>query len=54
MTRAQLRNPMDASPVIRVAIACAPETTVLADSIEELLGETKGFTFESPVRFSRC
>ena len=34
-----------ASPVIRVAIICAPETTVLADSLEALLERAKGFTF---------
>ena len=30
--------------VIRLAIACAPGTDVLADSIEELLAEIKDFT----------
>ena len=34
-----------ASPAIRVAIVSVPETTVLADSIERLLGEAEGFTF---------
>src|SRR5436190_24268300 len=36
----QLRN-----LVIQVAIVCAPGTEVLADSIEELLTEAKGFRF---------
>ena len=44
MTPARLRNLTEATPVIRVAIVCAPETDVLAESIEELLAETKGFT----------
>jgi two-component system, NtrC family, response regulator GlrR len=30
--------------MIRLAIVCVPEADVLADSIEELLAETKGFT----------
>jgi two-component system, NtrC family, response regulator GlrR len=30
---------------IRVAIVCGPATTVLADSLEALLAEAKGFTF---------
>ena len=33
------------SPVIRVAIVCGPETTVLAESLEALLAEAKEFTF---------
>ncbi len=45
MTPAQLPNLTEASPVIRVAIVCGPETTVLADSLEGLLAEAKGFTF---------
>lgn len=45
MTPAQLSNPKKASPAIRVAIVCGPETTVLADSLEKLLAEAKGFTF---------
>jgi two-component system, NtrC family, response regulator GlrR len=45
MTPAQLSNLTDASPVIRVAIVCGPETTVLADSLTTLLAEAKGFTF---------
>ena len=32
------------TPMIRLAIVCTPETDVLAESIEELLAETKGFT----------
>jgi len=45
MTPAQLSNPKEASPAIRVAIVRGPETTVLADSLEALLAEAKGFTF---------
>jgi DNA-binding NtrC family response regulator len=45
MTSAQLSNLKEASPAIRVAIVCGPETTVLADSLEKLLAEAKGFTF---------
>ena len=45
MTPAELRSRTEASPVIRVAIVCVSKTKVLADSIEELLAETKGFTF---------
>jgi DNA-binding NtrC family response regulator len=45
MTPGQVRNPTDASPPIRVAIVCGPETNVLADSIEELLAKAEGFTF---------
>ena len=45
MTPAQLSNLKEASPAIRVAIVRGPETTVLADSLEKLLAEAKGFTF---------
>ena len=45
MTPAELRSLTEASPAIRVAIVCGPETNVLADSIEGLLAEAKGFTF---------
>jgi two-component system, NtrC family, response regulator GlrR len=45
MTPAERRGRTEASPVIRVAIVCVSETKVLANSIEELLAETKGFTF---------
>ena len=45
MTPAQLSNLTEASPVIRVAIVCGLETTILADSLETLLAEAKGFTF---------
>jgi len=44
MTPAQLSNLKEASPAIRVAIVRGPETTVLADSLEKLLAEAKGFT----------
>src|SRR6266446_1817012 len=45
MTPARLSNLKEASPAIRVAIVRGPETTVLADSVETLLTDTKGFTF---------
>jgi two-component system response regulator GlrR len=45
MTPARLRNLMEGSPAIRVAIVCGPETTVLAESLEALLASAKGFTF---------
>jgi two-component system, NtrC family, response regulator GlrR len=45
MTPARLRDLTAASPVIRVTIVCGPKTNVLADSIEGLLAEAKGFTF---------
>ena len=45
MTPARLSNLKEASPAIRVAIVRGPETTVLADSLEKLLAEAKGFTF---------
>jgi len=45
MTPAQLRNPTEGTPLIRVAIVCGLETSVLADSIERLLAEAKGFAF---------
>src|SRR6266849_1156294 len=45
MTPAQLPNLTEASSVIRVAIVCGRETSVLADSVEALLAEAKGFTF---------
>jgi two-component system, NtrC family, response regulator GlrR len=45
MTPAHLPSPTEHSPVIRVAIVCGPETTVLANSLETLLAEAKGFTF---------
>jgi len=45
MTPAQLPNLTEASPAIRVAIVCGPETTVLADSLETLLADARGFTF---------
>ena len=45
MTPVQLPNLTEASSVIRVAIVCGPETTVLADSVETLLAEAKEFRF---------
>jgi DNA-binding NtrC family response regulator len=44
MTSVQPPNLREASSVIRVAIVCEPETTVLADSLEALLERAKGFT----------
>jgi DNA-binding NtrC family response regulator len=45
MTSSQLPNPTEESPAIGVAIVCGLGATVLADSLETLLAETKGFTF---------
>jgi len=45
MTSVQSPNLSEASSVIRVAIVCEPETTMLAESLEALLGEANGFTF---------
>jgi DNA-binding NtrC family response regulator len=45
MTFSELRKLAGVPPVIRLAIVCAPETGGLADSIEELLAETKAFTY---------
>ena len=45
MTSVQSPSLTEASSVIRVAIVCEPETTVLADSLEALLERAKGFTF---------
>ena len=45
MTSSQLPNSTEESPAIEVAIVCGPGATVLADSLETLLAETKGFTF---------
>src|SRR4029077_21134378 len=45
MTSVQSPSPTEASSVIRVAIICEPETTVLADSLETLLERAKGITF---------
>jgi two-component system, NtrC family, response regulator GlrR len=44
MTSSQLPNPPEESPTIGVAIVCGLGTTVLADSLEILLAEAKGFT----------
>jgi two-component system response regulator GlrR len=43
MSLSKLGELVVATPVIRLAIVSAPETDALADSIEELLAETKGF-----------
>src|SRR6266498_356458 len=45
MTSAQRPSHSEASSVIRVAIVCEPDTTVLADSLQALLDKAKGFTF---------
>ena len=44
MTPAELRSLTEASPVIRVAIVCQAKTNVLADSLEALLADVRGFT----------
>jgi DNA-binding NtrC family response regulator len=51
MTTAQLPNLTEASSVIRVAIVYRPEAIVLADALETLLAEARGFTFS---RFEYC
>ena len=51
MTPAQLPDLTEKSSAIRVAIVCGPATTVLANSLEALLAEAKGFTFS---RFEYC
>jgi two-component system response regulator GlrR len=43
-TLPQLPTPTQRSPGIQVTIVCAPQADALADSIEELLAEAKGFT----------
>jgi two-component system, NtrC family, response regulator GlrR len=45
MTSPQLPNLTEDSSAIRVAIVYTPEAIVLADSLEALLAEAKGFTF---------
>jgi DNA-binding NtrC family response regulator len=45
MIPARLLNLKEESPPIRVAIVCEPETTVLADSLETLLADARGFAF---------
>src|SRR4029077_7451544 len=45
MTSPRLPNLTEESPVIRVAVVSGSETTVLADSLEALLAEAKGFTY---------
>jgi two-component system response regulator GlrR len=45
MTPVRLPNLTEASSVVRVAIVCAPGTTVLADSLETLLADARGFAF---------
>src|SRR4029077_19484599 len=45
MTSVQSPSLTETSSVIRVAIVCEPETTVLADSLEALLERAKGFPF---------
>ena len=45
MTSVQSPGLTEASSVIRVAIICEPETTVLADSLETLLADARGFAF---------
>jgi DNA-binding NtrC family response regulator len=50
----QFGNPTEATPVIRVAIVCGPETNVLADSIERLLARANGFTLSRIDCHSEC
>jgi two-component system response regulator GlrR len=45
MIPARLSNLKEESPPIRVAIVCEPGTTVLADSLETLLADARGFAF---------
>ena len=45
MTSVQSPSLTEASSVIQVAIVCESETTVLADSLEALLQDARGFTF---------
>src|SRR5262250_1620733 len=45
MTSVQPPSLTETSSIIRVAIVCEPETTVLANSLEALLEEATGFTF---------
>lgn len=45
MTSAQCPSHLEASPLIGVAIACGPDTTVLADSLQALLEKSEGFSF---------
>ena len=45
MTSVQSPSLTEANSVIRVAIVCEPETTVLANSLEALLERAQGFTF---------
>jgi two-component system, NtrC family, response regulator GlrR len=45
MTSPELQALAEKSPAIRVAIVCWPETAVLADVIETMLADARGFTF---------
>jgi two-component system response regulator GlrR len=45
MVPARLSNLKEESPPIRVAIVCETGTTVLADSLETLLADARGFAF---------
>lgn len=45
MDALKVSNLREDRPAIGVAIVCGPDTTVLADSLEALLAEAKGFTF---------
>jgi hypothetical protein len=44
MTSVQSPSLTEVSSAIRVAIVCEPEATVLADSLEALLEQARGFT----------
>jgi two-component system, NtrC family, response regulator GlrR len=45
MTPPELLTLTEKSPAIRVAIICWPETAVLADVVETMLADARGFTF---------
>jgi hypothetical protein len=45
MTPSDFRNLTEANRVIRVAIVCEPEASVLADSVGALLADSNEFTF---------
>ena len=45
MTSLQCPGLTEGNSVLRVAIVCEPETTVLAHSLEALLDRAEGFTF---------
>jgi two-component system, NtrC family, response regulator GlrR len=54
MTSAQTPNLSEGRSVIRVAIVCEPQTTMLAHSLEALLAEAKGFISSRIECHSEC